>query len=313
MQDVTALHTLVFNSLDDQIAVIDQTGIIVDVNSAWIDFGAENGLSSDYASVGNSYFKVLSASVAGGDRFAGEAANGILDVVNHRRDSFYFEYPCHSPDEKRWFMMHVSRMKDHSRRLFIISHRNITRRKLAEERAEHLAMHDPITGMANRRYFNLFLRREFRRSIRDRSAISLIEFDIDNFKNYNDECGHLAGDQCLARVGQVLLTFSRGPKDLAARLGGDEFALLLGDTDFAESQRFAEVILQSINDLGIVFGESKQVTVSIGVASMTPHQHEPQHQHEEFLFKAADKALYCAKLAGRNRVVHAESFADKPA
>jgi diguanylate cyclase (GGDEF)-like protein len=204
-------------------------------------------------------------------------------------------------------MMHVTRMKDDSRRLIVISHRNITLRKFAEERAEHLAMHDPITGLANRRYFSLFLHREIRRSIRDRSAISLIEFDIDHFKDYNDECGHLAGDQCLAHVGQVLLTFSRRPTDLAARIGGDEFALLLGDTDSVESQSSAEAILQSINELRIVFDESKQITVSVGVASVIPHQ----HQDEEFLFKEADKALYRAKLAGRNRVVHAQSFADK--
>ena len=309
MQDLTALHTLVFNSLDDQIALIDQAGTIVDVNSAWTNFGVENGISSDFASVGNNYLKVLSTSVTRGDSLAGEAANGILDVVNGQRASFYFEYPCHSPDEKRWFMMHATRTNDDSRRLFVISHRNITQRKLAEERAEHLAMHDPITGLPNRRYFNQFLHREIRRSIRGRSAISLIEFDIDHFKDYNDECGHLAGDQCLADVGQVLLTFSRRPNDLPARLGGDEFALLLGDTDFAESQRSAEAILQSINDLRIVYGESKQVTVSVGVASVIPRQ----LQDEEFLFKEADKALYDAKLAGRNRVVARRIFADKQA
>jgi diguanylate cyclase (GGDEF)-like protein len=309
VQDLTALHTLVFNSLDDQIALIDQAGTIVEVNSAWTNFGVENGISSDYVPVGNNYLKVLSGSANRGDGLAREAANGILDVVNGQRASFYFEYPCHSPDEKRWFMMQVIRMRDDSRRLFIISHRNITERKLAEERAEHLAMHDPITGLANRRCFNLFLHKEFRSSIRDGSAISLIEFDVDYFKDYNDECGHLAGDQCLAEVGQALATFARRPNDLAARLGGDEFALLMGDTDFVESQRFAEAILQSINDLRIFFGESKQVTVSVGVASVIPDR----HQHEEFLFKEADKALYRAKLAGRNRVVHANSFPDTQA
>ena len=90
-------------------------------------------------------------------------------------------------------------------------------------------MHDPLTGLANRRYFNLFLNRELRRSIRNRSAVSLIELDVDYFKDYNDEFRHLVGDQCLINVGQALLTFSRRPSDLAARLGGDEFALILGD------------------------------------------------------------------------------------
>jgi diguanylate cyclase (GGDEF)-like protein len=300
---------LVINSLDEQIAVIDRAGTILDVNFAWTQFGGENGLSSNYAWEGSNYFKVLSAAAAGGDKLAGEARQGILDVVSGKSVSFYFEYPCHSPDEKRWFMMRVSRLKDDSRSLFVISHQNITQRKFAEERAEHLAMHDPLTGLANRRYFNLFLNSELRRSIRNRSAISLIELDVDYFKDYNDEFGHLVGDQCLTNVGQTLLEFSRRPSDLAARLGGDEFALILGDTDFAESHKVAEAILNSIRDRRMVFGESKQVTVSVGVASVIPHE----QQSEDFLLQEADKALYRAKLAGRNRVAHAQPAAGNQA
>ena len=308
MQDLNALHTLVINSLDEQIAVIDQAGTILDVNFAWTQFGGENGLSSKYAWEGRNYLEALSAA-ASGDKLAAEAGQGILDVVSGKSASFYFEYPCHSPDEKRWFMMRVTRLKDDSRSLFVISHQNITQRKFAEERAEHLAMHDPLTGLANRRYFNLFLNGELRRSIRNRSAISLIELDVDYFKDYNDEFGHLVGDQCLANVGQTLLAFSRRPSDLAARLGGDEFALILGDTDSAESHKVAEAILKAISDLRMVFGESRQVTVSVGVASVIP-----QEQHnEDFLLQEADKALYRAKLAGRNRVMHAQPAADNRA
>ncbi len=307
MQDLSGLHTLVINSLEEQIAVIDQAGTIVDVNSAWTKFGVENGLSSKYACVGCNYLKVLSASVASGDSLAGEAEQGISDVVNGKRASFYLEYPCHSPDRKRWFIMRVTRLKDDSRSLFVISHHDITLRKLAEERAEHLAMHDPLTGLANRRYFNVFSSREVRRSVRNRSPISLIVLDVDYFKDYNDESGHLAGDQCLANIGQALRGFSRRPSDLAARLGGDEFALLLGDADFAESQKIAEAIRKAITDLRMVFDESRQVTVSVGVASAIPHE----QQAEDFLLREADKALYRAKLAGRNQVVHAQSGGDK--
>ncbi len=308
MQDLNALHTLVINSLDEQIAVIDQAGTILDVNFAWTQFGGENGLSSKYAWEGRNYLEALSAA-ASGDKLAAEAGQGILDVVSGKSASFYFEYPCHSPDEKRWFMMRVTRLKDDSRSLFVISHQNITQRKFAEEQAEHLAMHDPLTGLANRRYFNLFLNGELRRSIRNRSAISLIELDVDYFKDYNDEFGHLVGDQCLTNVGQTLLAFSRRPSDLAARLGGDEFALILGDTDSAESHKVAEAILKAISDLRMVFGESRQVTVSVGVASVIP-----QEQHnEDFLLQEADKALYRAKLAGRNRVMHAQPAADNRA
>ena len=202
-------------------------------------------------------------------------------------------------------MMRVTRLKDDSRRLFVVSHHDITQRKLAEERAEHLAMHDPLTGLANRRYFDLFLNTEMRRSVRNLSAISLIEIDVDHFKDYNDELGHLAGDQCLVNVAQAVLAFSRRPGDLAARLGGDEFALLLGDTDLAESQKIAEAMRRAISDLGMVFGGSRQVTVSVGVTSMSPDERE----REGNLLQEADDALYRAKRAGRNRVAHAQPAA----
>jgi len=301
------VHTMVFNSLFQQIAVIDRAGTIVDVNDAWINFGIENGGPPDFIWAGKNYLQVLTSSHACGDSLAGEAADGILEVVTDQRASFYCEYPCHSPDEKRWFLMQANRLKSDSNRLFAISHHNITRRKLAEERAEHLAMHDPLTELANRRYFDQTLNEEFRRSARSGSPISLVAVDIDHFKEYNDEFGHLAGDYCLSKLGQVLQAFSRRPSDLAARLGGDEFALLLGNTDSVESQTIAQAILKSFNDLNIVFGGSKQVTVSVGVASVIARK----DQHEQFLVHEADKALYRAKQAGRNRVAHAASVADQ--
>jgi len=309
MQDMSALHTLVINSLEEQIAVIDHIGTIVDVNYSWTKFGEENGLSAESAYVGSNYLKVLSDSAANGDGLANEAAQGIFDVVNGNRASFYIEYPCHSPDEKRWFMMRVTRLNDDARSLFVISHHNITQRKLAEEQADHLAMHDPLTGLANRRNFSQFINREMRRSIRSQSPISLIAVDVDYFKQYNDALGHLAGDRCLANVGQTLLAYSRRPSDLAARLGGDEFVLLLGETDFTGSQKVAEAILKAVNDLRMVFGESGQITISMGVASMIPHE----QMKEDFLLQEADKALYQAKLAGRNRVVHVQPVANQQA
>ncbi len=309
MQDMTALHTLVINSLEEQIAVIDQAGTIIDVNHSWNNFGMDNGISSKYSWVGCNYLKVLSASAANGDCLAAEAEQGILDVVQGKCASFYLEYPCHSPEEKRWFMMRVIPVKRASKSLFVISHTNITLRKLAEERAEHLSMHDPLTGLANRRYFYQSLSKETRRSIRNRSTISLIALDVDYFKSYNDALGHPAGDQCLANVSQVLRVFSQRPSDLAARLGGDEFALLLADADFVESQTVAEAIIKKITDLNMVFGESKLVTVSIGVVTAIPHD----QKNEDFLLQEVDKALYRAKLEGRNRVVRAQFVVEKPA
>ena len=302
-----ALHTLVFNSLEEQIAVIDQAGVIIDVNSAWINFGLENGLSTEFTCVGHNYLNIIQYSFTAGDVLAGEAAKGILDVISGKCASFYHEYPCHSPTEKRWFIMRVTRLKSDSKSLFIISHYDITKRRLAEERAEHMARHDPLTGLANRRYFKEFLDREVRRSIRGQLTISLILIDADHFKDYNDKLGHTAGDLCLVKISQVLTALSRRPSDLAARLGGDEFALILGETDIAESQTIADTIRRAINDLKLDFGKSRQVTVSLGVATITPNR----QQTEDFLFQEADKALYHAKSTGRNRMIHAQSSVAK--
>ena len=302
MQDLSTLHSSVINSLEMQIAVVDHEGTIVDINSAWIKFGADNGLSPEFSWIGASYLDVLSASVAGGDNSAREAAQGIVDVMSGKRDSFYLEYPCHSKDEKRWFMMRVIGLKDSPGNLFVISHHDITQRKLAEERAQRLALYDPLTGLANRRYFNDFLKREVQRSFRNQAPISLLEVDVDNFKEYNDEYGHPTGDKCLIKVGRALQELSRRPSDLAARIGGDEFALILGDTDAMGAQNVANAVLKAITDLGLVFGDSRRVTASVGAASMTPGG----KQTEEFLVQEADKALYSAKSAGRNLVVHAQ-------
>ena len=296
--DLSALHTWVFNTLQDQIAVIDREGTIIAVNRAWTEFGNENGLSGESTILNANYFKVLNDSAARGDTLAGDAAQGMLAVVNGERSFFEIEYPCHSPSEQRWFIMRVCRVQDATSDLFVISHHNITQRKLAEERAEHLAMHDPLTGLANRRYFNSFLQGEMRRSLRNKTPISLVVIDVDNFKDYNDTLGHLFGDECLVKVGKTLMNASRRPGDLAARLGGDEFALILGDTDMAGAQSVAEGILKHVRELNIVFAESRYVTVSIGVASMIPYAKPPP----DYLLHEADKALYRSKLAGRNQV-----------
>ena len=309
MQIPADLHTLVFHSLEEQIAVIDLEGSILDVNLAWETFGGENGLPSGYSCVGHNYLEVLSDAAATGDRSAGEALQGVVGVLTGKRAFFDFEYPCHGPNTKRWFTMRVTALHgDESRGLFVISHHNVTQRKLAEERIEELAMQDPLTGLANRRALDLFLDEEIRRSIRNRTPIGLALIDVDHLKDCNDEFGHAAGDQCLTNVGQVLLAHARRPSDLAARIGGDEFALVLGNTELEMAREVAESILKEINDLKIASGETPRVTVSIGLLSVMPRE----QQNQDFLFQEADKALYRAKSAGRNQVVHIQPRVNRP-
>jgi len=176
LPEQTALHSLALDSLEEQIAVIDREGNIVYVNRAWTTFGIENGLATESFGTGSNYLKVCIASGSSGDSLAGEAAQGLRDVLIGKRTSFCFEYPCHSPTEKRRFMMRATPLQGASENLFVISHHNITQHKLAEEQIEYLSLHDPLTGLANRRHFNQFLSNKWRRSIHNRSPVSFIMY-----------------------------------------------------------------------------------------------------------------------------------------
>jgi diguanylate cyclase (GGDEF)-like protein len=298
MFDPTPLLGELLDSLEDQIAVIDARGSIVYVNDAWVRFGNDNGLGAEKTWVGGNYLQVCGDSAALGDSQAGTALAGILDVLQGRRDAFYHEYPCHSPSVQRWFMMRVVPLRGHADSLFVVSHINITQRKFAEQRLENLSLSDPLTGLANRRHFDRFLNGEWSRALRATAPVSLVMLDIDHFKAYNDELGHVAGDRCLCQCGQVLRAYARRPSDLAARYGGEEFALILGNTDQPGALREAEAIRADIEAMHLAFDDGARITASLGVASVVPRL----GQVETELVDCADKALYRAKHAGRNRV-----------
>ncbi|ALK99640.1 diguanylate cyclase [Massilia sp. WF1] len=161
---------------------------------------------------------------------------------------------------------------------------------------------DGLTGIANRRYFDVALDRELRRAQRIKGTLSLLLTDIDSFKAYNDHFGHQGGDTCLSAVAQALASRLKRPADVAARYGGEEFAAILPDTDAAQARQLAENIREYVASLNLPHAPSAvhpRVTLSIGVASMeTGRLDDPKA-----LIEAADQALYAAKRGGRNRVV----------
>jgi diguanylate cyclase (GGDEF)-like protein len=295
--DRAALGALIVDSLEEQLAVIDAAGTIVAVNDAWTRFGIENGLSPDAAGAGRNYLKVLRDAAASGDALAEEAARGISELIAGARAEFRLEYPCHGPNERRWFVMRAAALQGGPGGLFVVTHHNITQRKLAEEHVEHLALHDALTGLANRRHFSRFLGDEIRRGARNKSPVGLIALDVDDFKDYNDELGHVAGDRCLVSIALALAARARRATDLAARIGGDEFALILGNTDLAGAGRIAHAVRDDVAELQLVFGGARRLSISAGYTSAVPGA----AQTEEALFQEADKALYAAKNAGGSR------------
>ncbi|PIT01163.1 diguanylate cyclase [Bradyrhizobium nitroreducens] len=182
--------------------------------------------------------------------------------------------------------------------------RDITEHKKLETRLETLAIEDSLTGLANRRRFDERLKEEWARAYRDRSSLALLMIDVDHFKAYNDDYGHPAGDACLRLVAKIIAAETQRAGDLAARYGGEEFAMLLPNTDAAGCALVGERIRKAIHEAGLVQSSnlaSGCVTVSVGGATCRPALERTAGVAS--LVEAADRALYAAKDAGRNRLM----------
>lgn len=234
-------------------------------------------------------------------RVAPELFNCFVNIVETgeplERD-FYYKL-----GQSSWYHFVAVKLGDG----FSITIRDITARKQIElalqdanQKLKLLAYLDGLTKVANRRYFNNRIQNEWQRLAREQQPLSLILLDIDAFKDYNDYYGHLAGDDCLIRIAQILQTVTRRPADLAARYGGEEFAILLPNTSLEGGIKVAQNIQQGIYNLAIPHAKSdvkEIVTVSLGIASLIP----TLDVTSDTLVAFADRALYDAKEQGRDR------------
>lgn len=171
----------------------------------------------------------------------------------------------------------------------------------ANKRLIELASIDVLTGLSNRRIFNEIIEKEYKRAKRQSAELGLIIIDIDYFKRFNDQYGHLHGDACLAELSEIFRSCILRATDTVARYGGEEFAIILCDTNVEGAMKVAESIRSTVEDAKINHKGSPlgYVTVSCGVTACIPMI---QDRLEDFI-SAADKALYKAKEAGRNKVV----------
>jgi diguanylate cyclase (GGDEF)-like protein len=175
----------------------------------------------------------------------------------------------------------------------------------ANRELDRMSRVDGLTSLANRRYFDETLNRAIRDSRRRGEPLTLIMMDVDLFKPYNDVLGHVAGDDCLRAIGRLLLQWCKRPRDVAARYGGEEFAMILPNTDPAAGAAIAERIREEMMALGIAHPASSvsdRVTLSMGVFTAVPTR---EAEDETWYISGADRRLYAAKQAGRNRVVGA--------
>lgn len=185
---------------------------------------------------------------------------------------------------------------------------DISARKQMEEellainrRLETWSHQDGLTCVANRRMFDQTMAAEWARARRSKAPLSLVLFDIDGFKGYNDQHGHVQGDECLVRVAREISHMPLRSTDLFARYGGEEFVLILPNTPLDAAQLLAEKCREAVMGLGIPYPggpTGEVVTTSAGVATLIPTHDSPYTA----LIERADQMLYQAKHTGRNRV-----------
>ena len=173
-------------------------------------------------------------------------------------------------------------------------------RKQAEQ-LRSIAYMDALTGIPNRRRLDEYLQDEIRRAARSDSPLSVIMLDVDQFKQYNDNYGHQAGDFCLQRISHALKAALQRPADLVARYGGEEFAIILPDTPLAGAKLIAENLFKHIMNLAIpheASSVSNYITLSMGVTGLQ----SKTHISGSILLSQADQALHQSKHDGRNRL-----------
>jgi diguanylate cyclase (GGDEF)-like protein len=172
--------------------------------------------------------------------------------------------------------------------------------EIQKQKLEHMSMSDGLTGIANRRALDMRLLHDIELSIRHKSDVAVLLMDIDNFKAYNDNYGHSAGDECLKHVCQVVCQVLRRDSDFVARYGGEEFVCIMPHTDINGAKDIAHKIIQTLTDVNLPhqFSPTKPyVTMSIGIAV----SNAKQVLMPDTILNHADTALYAAKKAGKNR------------
>ncbi|MEB3267069.1 MAG: diguanylate cyclase [Leptolyngbya sp.] len=234
-----------------------------------------------------------------------EADSDLFDVLQAALEAtapLQREVYCHHTEADHWVEVLVTQY--HSR--LVTRLRDVTQTKaqitdleVTKQELYRLAMTDGLTQIANRYCFDSYLKSEWARLQREQQPLALILGDIDQFKRYNDICGHLMGDRCLQAVAQAIRQILSRPADLVARYRGAAFAILLPATPHAGALIVADRLQQAIRNLRLedtVYPICEQVRISLGVACMIPDPAlEPQQ-----LVAAADRALYQAKTAGGN-------------
>lgn len=316
------LYQAIFDTLQIGLAILDDEGTVVARNAAWDRFLLAGFPDTLALTQGMNVLRSVARAQPSTNVPLEEIGRGLQSVLERGSTEFQVEFSlgtaaCPSTFEIRGFACELA-----SRLWILVSHDDVTAKKQAEAlaiasaqrlkelncdlevlnaRLERLASLDELTGLLNRRAFEQVASREWKLCLEENLPFSLILFDVDCFKLYNDSCGHPAGDQCLRDIASVLNDSTAGRNLSVARFGGEEFALILPGHGLDQAAEIARSVQAQIRGRKLPHPTSvlsPHVTVSGGCAG----RHGPGDSLVAVIHRA-DQALYSAKRAGRNRIV----------
>lgn len=215
------------DSLSAHVALVDPSGRIILTNEAWRRFARVHGARLAEVCEGTDYLGVCARAAGDGAEEAAAFARGLRSVLGGVLAEFSIEYPCPTPAGDLWFVARAIRfLTGGFLEGALVAHEDVTERKLAEDEAVLLALHDPLTGLPNRRLLSDRLGHALARAARGGCAVAELYLDLDGFKAINDTLGHDAGDRLLVAFVERLKGSLRAA-DTAARMGGDEFVVVV--------------------------------------------------------------------------------------
>ncbi len=320
IRDAQRFAANALDALAAHVAILDEKGVIIAVNNAWQQFIHSHPTYPDGFRLGMNHLQFCATVTGPGEADARMVADGIREILGGKRRDFEHECAWHSSTEQRWFLVRVTRFAGDGPIRAVVSHENITARKLAEERLRHDSLHDALTGLPNRVLIADRIEQCIVKARRDHDfRFALLYMDLDRFKLINDSLGHTAGDEVLREISERLQRCLRGtdsvgrlaneiaqppggaPESLA-RLGGDEFTILLQDLQtVGDPARVAQRILEEISKPVRCDGHDLSVTGSVGIVVCGGQSARCDATSARELLRDADTAMYRAKGLGRNR------------
>lgn len=278
------------NSLPAHIALLDAHGVIIDVNDRWRHFGRSNAYADASAGVGLNYLEVCREATGDCAPDARHAAAGLEQVLAGERDSFTFEYPCHSPTQYRWFRMMANRLSTNAsgnrEAGAVVMHVDITERKLAERQLNQLAYEDPVTGLLNRHGFIEGLAWHIEQDGWQPSGM-VVMLDVVGQRDINAAHGHDTGDQLLAGIGRRLVE-RMGGSGFVARSGGNEFVVFLPWQPGRAPEEQRALLATAFDGPFVIDGQTIESSARFGYTVLGEHRREPAlllHEAELALFE----------------------------